>query len=402
MDTRRSFSPALEPLWRAVHKRLSSGQPVSRVSVGPLSDEGREALADLLGRDRLPPVHATVSLSALEDAVGNLRAVVTDQIGPIGDRAEDIRQGKGQKDRLWDWLVTHPVLEAQPALKPWAAATRKTGLIGGTVETTRAELEKVLKVLRALPATGVPLPVFADTVLSDPHALDDGKRRTVLVAKALAAIFDVPAPEDAASRKALWKRAGVSDDELSSTVLVGGLSPTGPGLAAAVLRACAGAGDAASLTLRQLRHHPLRTGLPPVAWVFENPSVIALALERFGRACPPLVCTSGWPSSAGILLLQQLRDAGTTVYYHGDFDGEGLRIAASVVARIGAVPWHLTTADYTREADSEGPPVGHVTPVPWDDGLGAELARRGVTVPEERVAEALLDELAVQTVGDLV
>jgi uncharacterized protein (TIGR02679 family) len=401
VDASRSFSPALEPLWRAVHKRLSSGQPVSRVSVGPLNEEQREALADLLGRDRLPPVNTTVSMSALENAVGSVRALVTDLFGPLGDRAADIRQDRAQKTELWDWLSTHPVVEAQPALKPWAAAVRSTGLIGGSVDTTRTELEKVLMVLRALPATGAPLPVFADSVLGDPHALDEGTRRAGLVLKALAAVFDVSAP-DATARKELWKRAGVSDDELSSTVLVAGLQPPGSDPVQTILQVCARTGDAASLTLRQLRRHPLRTALPPVVWVFENPSVLALALERFGRSCPPLVCTSGWPSAAGILLLQQLRDAGTTIYYHGDFDGEGLRIAASVVARIGAIPWHLTAADYLRDADAEGPPVGRVTPVPWDGDLGAELTRRRVTVPEERVADALLDTLAPQTVGDLV
>ena len=45
---------ALRPLWQAVHERLSSGRAVSRVHVGPLDDDQREALADLLGMDRLP------------------------------------------------------------------------------------------------------------------------------------------------------------------------------------------------------------------------------------------------------------------------------------------------------------------------------------------------------------
>ena len=40
----------------------------------------------------------------------------------------------------------------------------------------------------------------------------------------------------------------------------------------------------------------------------------------------------GWPNSAAVLLLQKLAAAGTWLYYHGDFDGEGLRIAAAVVA----------------------------------------------------------------------
>ncbi len=343
-----------------------------------------------------------IPVTELEQAVGgNLRELIAEQVGPLGDRAEEKRQDDARKAELWRWLAAHPVVKAQPALAQWTNGVKRSGIFGGSVDATRAELEKVLAVLHALPATGAPLPVFADTVLGDPHALDDDTRRARLVLKALTVIFDLPPPQDATDRRELWQRAGVSDDELSSTVLVAGFRLNGGNLTESILRSCAETGEGVALTLRQLRRNPLRAGLPISVWVFENPSVLALALERFGRSCPPLVCTSGWPSSAGILLLQQLNDAGATIYYHGDFDGEGLRIAASVVARIGAVPWHLSADDYAQAADSHAPPVGRVTPVPWDEELGAELERRGVSVPEERVADALLDTLAEQIVGRL-
>jgi uncharacterized protein (TIGR02679 family) len=127
-------------------------------------------------------------------------------------------------------------------------------------------------------------------------------------------------------------------------------------------------------------------------WVFENPSVLALALDRFGRRCPPVVITAGWPNCAAIALLSKLAAAGTTMHYHGDFDGEGVRIAAAVAARTGAVPWRMTSADYLA-AVADGPPVGRVTEAPWDTDLAGHLARVGVTVFEERVGTELLGEL---------
>ncbi|HEY4006944.1 MAG TPA: hypothetical protein VGM60_17405, partial [Pseudonocardia sp.] len=60
VDLRLGPPDGAEPLWRAAHQRLSSGQPVSAVQVGPLSDEQRGALADLLGLSRLPPEHTSV------------------------------------------------------------------------------------------------------------------------------------------------------------------------------------------------------------------------------------------------------------------------------------------------------------------------------------------------------
>ncbi len=117
-----------------------------------------------------------------------------------------------------------------------------------------------------------------------------------------------------------------------------------------------------------------------------------MALARFGTRCPPIVCTSGWPNSAGILLLQGLSAAGCVLRYHGDFDGEGIRIAANVISRTGAVPWRMTTADYLA-ALGPGPPVGRVTDAPWDSALADRMREHDVTVSEERVADLLMAEL---------
>jgi uncharacterized protein (TIGR02679 family) len=156
---------------------------------------------------------------------------------------------------------------------------------------------------------------------------------------------------------------------------------------------CAEAGHAAALTLSQLRTAGVMRLPCDDLWVFENPSMLAMALARFGRRCPPIVITSGWPNSAVILLLERLATTTARIHYHGDFDGEGLRIAAYIAARTSAVPWHMTSDDYLA-AVSEGPPVGRVSEAPWDAGLAGHLTRVGVTVAEERVAAGLLIEMA--------
>jgi uncharacterized protein (TIGR02679 family) len=223
----------------------------------------------------------------------------TELAGPVGDRAGERRRVAAERAELWAWLAEQPVATAD-----WVAGVRRGGLIDGSVARTRVELERVVRVLARLPAAGVPLPVFADDVLGETHALDEGKRCAGLVLRALAAIYDVPPPADAQQRRALWERAGVAEDELSSTVIAAGFRADGDDVVSRILRVCADAGEAAVITLRQLRAGIRVTG--PDAWVFENPSVVALALARFGDRCPPIVCTSGWPSSAGILLLRSL------------------------------------------------------------------------------------------------
>jgi uncharacterized protein (TIGR02679 family) len=219
-----------------------------------------------------------------------------------------------------------------------------------------------------------------------------------LVLRALAVIYQAAPPTDAEQRRALWHRAGIADDELSSTVLCAGLRFDGTDVVSRVLAACADAGQAAVLTLQQLRGDSAPNQAPDRVWIVENPSIVALALRRFGPRCPPLVCTAGWPSGAGVLLLRTLRAAGAELRYHGDFDGEGLRIAAHIIARTGARPWRMSSADYLA-AVSDGPPVGQVTAVPWDADLAAHLIASGSTVSEERVAATLLDDMAAGTVG---
>ncbi|MVU82284.1 TIGR02679 family protein [Nocardia sp. ET3-3] len=382
-----------------MHRRLSSGRAVARVRVGPLDEGQRTAIADFFGMAYLPGEFVSVAVPEVEAVVrevtgSSLREVVAGIEGPIGDRAADRERVMGERNSLWEWLFEHEVVRDQPALLEWAEATRRAGVIGGSVERTRAELEQALRVIRELPGAGTPLPVFAETVLGDPHGLDEGQRVQGLVVRALVALYGIDPPTGRAGLRALWERAGLAGDELSSTVLTAGLRVGGDSVVARVLDSCVDAGLAAVLTLQQLRAARGVAAVPRRVWVVENPSVIALAVTRFGVHTPPLVCTSGWPRSAAVVLLRRLADAGTDLYYHGDFDGEGLRIAAHMVARLDATPWRMTSADYLAALGVDAPPVGRVSPVPWDLELSEHLLATGRSVPEERVAPALLDELA--------
>ncbi|WP_405583348.1 TIGR02679 family protein [Streptomyces sp. NBC_01190] len=412
MSDQRAFAdidrPALRPLWRAVHERLSSGRPVSRVRIGPLDDDQREALADLLGMERLPDRRPSIALARLEEAIADpggrtLREVVGAIVGPLDDRAAARAHREGERTELWAWLEAHETVRSQPALNEWVAHCRGSGLIDGSVHRTRDLLGSALTVLAALPAEGEPLPVFsARRLQGDSHALDDGGRLSSLVLRAMSAQYGVEMPANAEQRRAMWARAGVADDELSATVLAAGLRPLGEGVLSRVTGVCTEAGHAASLTLAQLRNPgELRFPAGPVH-VTENPSVMALALRRFGPRCPPLVCSSGWPNSAAIHLLRLLADNGADLRYHGDFDGEGIRIAAYVLDKTSATPWRMTAADYGEALSRtpDGPDVGRLTDAPWDPALTPAMAEHGTAVLEETVSGQLLEDLAVARAAD--
>lgn len=478
-------SPLLRQLWAVVHDRLSSGRPVSRIRVGPLSAEEQAAVADLLGARKLPGPTPMIALerldTALLEATGrNTASVIADLVSPIGNRRRDSLSRNDSRSKLWAWLDSHEVIAAQPVLREWAQACRRAGLVAGpgspaglgsaaasgygwgsgvrsvvdshspsgsgvdshsasrsssgsgSVDSTRRLLQDALAVLDALPGDGIPLPVFAVRVLGDTHALDPNRRLSALVLKALACMYGVDVPMGAQARRALWEQAGIADDALSVTVLAAGFRPRTAGLVPDILGTCADAGQAASLTLAQLRNCAELVLPGTDVWIVENPSIVSHVLRRLGIECPPLVCLSGWPNSAGMALLSRLGAAGQRLHYHGDFDGEGIRIGAHVMAKSGALPWRFGAADYLSAVqrnsadlavqagsvgvgsdpvglDAMGPvplgpvpqglgrlPVGRLSPAPWDNALTEVMAQVDVLVAEEEVLDELLQDLTAE------
>lgn len=372
--------PNLRPLWQALWDRLSSGRPVSSVRLRGLDDAQRSALADLLGLDRRPPSEVTVQVRTLEALGVDVRATVESVVGPLDDRAAERAIERADREAFRTWLAEHPVIRAEPALAEWATSVR----------TDRNTLRGALEVLAALPSDGRPLSAFAGQVCGDTHALDDGTRLSAVVLKALTAIHDEPAPVDAGERRACWDRAGISCDALSTSVLTAGLRPRGDDPLTRMLNDWSSAGHAAVITLAQLTAFgPLELDTP-VLWVVENPAVLAMASARFGADCPPLLTTSGWPNSAVMLLLRQAKAA---IRYHGDFDGEGLRIAAHVLARTGATPWRMSTEDYLAAVRPGRPDPGRISDAPWDAALSDAMREQQVTVSEEHVADVLLSDM---------
>jgi uncharacterized protein (TIGR02679 family) len=388
----------LAPLWSALRSRFERGDgPVRRVRVGPLDREQQTALADLLGSARLPGEFAEVPVAALDAALAPLgldtRAALEKVGGPVGDRRAQRQRDEAQRNALWAWLGDHPVVTAEPALRVWTSQVRSAGLIAGSAEATRDLLAQALDLLAALPGRGEPLAVFAERHLRDSHALDPGHRLPGLVLRAVAAIHDIEPPRDARARRALWQLAGLECDALSATVLAGGLRLAGGGPLATTLTAWADAGQAASVTLAQLAAAPQVLPAGNDVRIVENPSVLATVLDRYGARCPPVVCTSGWPTTTAIELLRRLAAGGARLWCHADLDGEGIRIAAHIIARTGARPWRMSAADYLAGVPArDGPPAGRLTEAPWDPELSDALRAHGTAVLEERVAGLLADD----------
>jgi uncharacterized protein (TIGR02679 family) len=417
---RRPLAEARRALER--HGReLRGSVRIARLSM----DEARE-LSGLLGRRR--PFRrgesCAVELSRLDEAlrtgtrwrVSLLEAVELAHDRPLADEPARKASELAAVDAVWHNALEHELCRRDERVAGWIDSLRATGALARALPTLRerplserlevqtALLRDSLAVLAALRERSgrrdppMARALIADELFGDPHALDDGRALERLVTGALAFLAGVPRPAGAIDRRELWRHAGVSLDALSASVLALGLrpAPDSPYARSCLERTLAGTPDL--LTLHGLQRHPLR--FPGVAIVFscENRTVIEAAAGALAAQAPPLVCTSGWPNSAVCLLFEMLIAGGAEIRHHGDFEWGGVRIAAWLRARLGALRWRYDALSYEATASANEVPGKHLAGRPpatsVDPDLIPAMRVRGRAVHEEAVLDQLLDDLA--------
>lgn len=234
--------------------------------------------------------------------------------------------------------------------------------------------------------------LFARRVSGDPHFLDNNTATGRLFLRALSDLshLEASSPEEYTTalsveenpnteedqtpdereqeRLLLYYEMGLLQDTLSSTISVcqlayaedkqGCSDPLIEHAGARVL----------VLPLRQLLAWTKLIPATRYVYLIENPQVfeviadtlIPLA-ERDGWKMPTLVCTSGWPSLAAIRLLNLFVESvpDCVFRYSGDFDLQGLRIAAYLLARYPhqCHLWHFDPTSYQAALHSREVPL---------------------------------------------
>ncbi|MDG4785074.1 TIGR02679 family protein [Micromonospora sp. WMMD1102] len=404
---RQLGGPETARLVQRLRSRLAHGRALTgSLSLAEPTEAERRAVERLLGRRPGRGSSLTVNLDDLDRVVRRSGMHVDGLAAAVqllGGEVRVLADVRAAEAAAWrDALSPLPALGSRRAeLSGWCADPGTAALVrrlGRTPETAARLTADLVAVLGELPAAGVPLARLAARSVGDAHALDADSPVATLVLSAVRATWwragALPASA-AEQRRALWDVAGVLVDELSSTVLVLNL-PAATGSRLHDLTATATElGEPVVLTLRQIGRDGLRFRAIPV-YVCENPTVLAAAADRLGRACPPLVCAGGQPSTAALRLLRGLAEQGCQLRYHGDFDWGGVRIANLLGSRLPWRPWRYDAAEYLAAAPAAAPDSLHGTPVDavWDPELSAAMRQRGVRVEEELVLDDLLLDLA--------
>ncbi|MER6128042.1 TIGR02679 family protein [Streptomyces sp. NPDC001795] len=413
--------PGLRRLWTAARTRLERNglQPTGTLKLQDLDAAEREALSLLLAKPLTAP-SATIRLQDLDTrlrtsaARRGLAATLAALGPPLTDHRAARDAAAAERAELWstaEATLTATPLSSLPWPARWLEEIRRTGTLTrqdpGTALTTVTQAIQTLATL--FPATDPdpnrnPIPAtwgrgeLATRTTGSAHGLDDGTLLARLVLRGIALASGADLPADAPGRRALWRRASVTPDEVSSTVLTYGLRPTGDTWQETALRERAAHHLETHLTLRELR--TLHLELPPRTLIHlcENPRVAEAAADAGCTA--PLICTSGSATTVVLTLLDGLAATGCDFTYHGDFDWPGIALANRVIGRYGAKAWRMTAADYeyvATRAELHGTPPLPLTATRveavWDAELAPTMEALGMALHEEAALDLLLEDL---------
>lgn len=419
----------LEPVWAAARERLErNGLAVTSSPVRvDLDEEGQQLLAGVVGTPvtSQPGKGVSVRIDLLDAALRRSAAnagvvgVLTALSGPLVDRRAARAEKATQTADLWSHVET-ALASVSLAGAPWVSEflgdLRRGGLLtraGERAATVITEACAVLAVLgetvplarsvedlrAALPAPArFELGELATRCTGTAHGLDAGTPAAALVLRAVAVASGQPLPTTAAAVRLLWASVGVAADEVSGTVLVWGIRPSGDDAWSQMMRDRADLGLVTHVTLQEWRQaagavHWADAG--SIVHVCENPQVLQAAARAAVRS--PLLCLSGNPATVALAVTDALVAGGVAVRYHGDFDVEGVKITSRLIGR-GVTSWRMGADDY-REAvalvgvDGGLPLSASVVATPWDPDLARAMNCTRVAVHEEALLDVLLSDL---------
>ncbi len=204
---------------------------------------------------------------------------------------------------------------------------------------------------------GIRLAVLAAKATGNPHALDRQNTAGTLLSYVLCRRDGSEFPENARQWKELYERNGIWVDELSSTVAAFGIHlMTEEGLHPAYEGYCLRR-EPCIISLANLACGIRAFGESEKIYVVENEMVFSELAGRLSDTAVTLLCTSGQPRTAAYRLMELLCEGneGTSFWYAGDMDPEGLDIAQRIYASFpGRVYiWRMSGEDYEKALSQE-------------------------------------------------
>jgi uncharacterized protein (TIGR02679 family) len=357
---------------RMKSKYKSLGTVGGTIELRDLQPEEREALTGFLRKDYMRKKSAVIKMEHVQKALENtrFRGLLLEDIlkGYFGEKLLSNKETRERYLKEREKFFNHIISSYQGTIAgEWLEYTWRTKDNAYQIFSQRYDTDKerlmedihsVCRGLLHLPVlTGkrLRLPVFVSNITANPHAFDENTSCGQILLHALAYQFGVSKPANAEGKAELYYAAGILFDEVSNYVLCNGLmaytnNALHPGWDG--FYRCK---ESLQVSLANLSSVDKVLSPDGKVFVFENAGVFAAVLDRLSNQHPPMVCTNGNVKIAALVLLDMLAKEGTTIYYSGDFDPEGLGIADKLKLRYGErlILWRYDIQDYEKAISNE-------------------------------------------------
>ena len=388
----------LQPLWATARQQLDRFGPERRGTVArpDLGPSGELVLVSLLGRRPTSRLDLGELEAALVDrAIGKDLCSALTRLGhPPSDEASQRRAARQRAAAARTALQLAAADWPEPWAAQWADGLIGAGLLGGLDDeealSLAEDVRRLLDRLDRIDPVGASRTEWAAALFGSSHALDPGTRLASVVKRALRCRLGEPLGD-----RELWEASGIQADRVSAPALAWAIPVTGNSPIDVAIRAATGDGLPLHLSLLAMLRHPLKVPDGTAVLVVENPRLVEAAAERGLDGC--VVATNGNPTTAVTTLVQQLRESGACLWYHGDFDAAGLAICRRM-HDLGCRPWRMDATDYQEavsRAERDGVQLDHDSkgcgPTPWNPALEELFGTRRLIVHEEFVLDRVFD-----------
>ncbi len=200
-----------------------------------------------------------------------------------------------------------------------------------------------------------PLAVFAAKISGNPHYFDRGTTAGMLLVHGICYCENEEVPRNAHQWRELLMGAFITPDNVSSMVHAYGLRLlTGQGWHPAYDAFCSRR-EACVITMEHMNGIIGVQALGEKVYVVENEMVFSYLLHNMKNQEYTLLCTSGQPRSVVQVLLPHILASGADIFYNGDIDPDGIRIADRLWKKFGEHfhIWRMSPADYENSLSKE-------------------------------------------------
>ena len=345
-----------------VKKYASLGSVGGNVILGRLKKDDIETLEGLFSKNYHGMKSASISATKLQKVMDRSRfaGVTIEEVlrcyykAPLKSNREEVAERSQAEQEFFGVILE--------ALRGSFAADWLTAIIEDNapiyrvmVQKYRANKERLKEILLYVMVALNELPihtnsydylaVFSTKITGNPHYFDDKLESNYLLWQGILYYCEKMVSKEYTKlelsfhldqKKEILYRVGLIRDEISNSTIVYGIQARKKN------------GEThKGLEGFHLEKEPVQLSLLTVSeleqvwcynnriYVVENPSVFASILKVAGETCSVL-CVSGQPCLASLVLLDKIVGQGATIYYSGDCDPEGLCIADRLKRRYGS------------------------------------------------------------------